>query len=159
MIELKKYNSKNSPYQFHVKILSDIELSSNSEQAQRETIFIKDICNRVLKSSTVVYTLQNEGKTLGFVALSVSSIDSFPSLQVDYLFVSSQYRGVVLEELEDTKTSIYLIEFAIEIAKEMQEKVGLRYLVLLPDDERLQKVYRDIGFAKFSKKDWMFFKL
>ena len=57
------------------------------------------------------------------------------------------------------KTSIYLIEFTIEIAKEIQEKVGLRYLVLLPDDERLQQVYQDIGFQKFSKKDWMFFKL
>ena len=159
MLELKKYNSKNSSYQFHVKILSDVELSTNSEQAQRETVFIKDICNRVLKASTVIYTLQNQGKTLGFIALSVSSIDSFPSLQVDYLFVSNQYRGLVLEELEETKTSIYLIEFAIEIAKEIQEKVGLRYLVLLPDDERLQKVYKDIGFEKFPKKDWMFFKL
>jgi hypothetical protein len=49
LIELKKYNSKNSPYQFHVKILSDVELSSNSEQAQRETIFIKDICNYALE--------------------------------------------------------------------------------------------------------------
>jgi len=159
LLELKKYNSKNSPYQFHVKILSDIELSPNSEQAQRETVFIKDICNRVLKAGTVIYTLRNEGKTLGFIALSVSSIDSFPSLQIDYLFVSSPYRGLVLEELEATKTSIYLIEFAIEIAKEIQEKVGLRYLVLLPDDERLYKVYQEIGFQQFPKKDWMFFKL
>lgn len=159
MLELKKYNSQNSPYQFYVKFLSDIELSSNLEQAQRETVFIKDICNRVLKAGTVIYALKNEGETLGFIALSVSSIDSFPSLQIDYLFVSSPYRGLILKDLEDTKTSIYLIEFAIEIAKEIQEKVGLRYLVLLPDDERLHKVYQDIGFQQFPKKDWMFFKL
>ena len=159
MIEFKKYTAKNSHYQLHREILSTLKLSLNMEQAQRENIFIKDICNRVLKSNTVIYMLRYGEKTLGFIALSVSSIDSFPSLQVDYLFVDSTYRGVVLEGLEDTKSSIYLIEFAIEIAKEIQDQVGLRYLVLLPDDKRLEKIYQEIGFLKFPKKDWMFFKL
>jgi len=159
LLKLKKYTSKNSPYQLHIEILSNVECTNNFEQGQRERIFIKDICKRVLKSSTVLYVLRNKEKTLGFIALSVNSIDSLPSLQVDYLFVSNPYRGVLLEELKNTKTSIYLIEFAIEIAKEIQDKVGLRSLVLLPDSQRLEKIYKDIGFQKFSKKDWMFFKL
>jgi hypothetical protein len=159
LLELKKYTSKNSPYQLYIKILSDVECTDNFEQAQRETIFIKDICKRVLKSSTILYVLRDKEKTLGFIALSVNSIDSLPSLQVDYLFVSNPYRGVILEELKNTKTSIYLIEFAIEIAKEIQEKVGLRSLVLLPDSQRLEYIYKKIGFQKFPKKDWMFFKL
>jgi len=136
-----------------------VECTNDAEQGQRESIFIKDICKRVLKSSSVLYVLMNKEKTLGFIALSVTSIDSLPSLQVDYLFVNKLYRGVSLEVLENTKTSIYLIEFAIEIAKEIQEKVGLRSLVLLPDSQRLEKIYKDIGFQKFPKKDWMFFKL
>lgn len=159
MLKLKKYTSKNSPYQLHVEILSDVECANIFEQGQRESIFIKDICKRVLKSSTVLYVLRNNEKTLGFIALSVNSIDALPSLQVDYLFVSNPYRGVVLEELDNTKTSIYLIEFAIEIAKEIQDKVGLRSLVLLPDSQRLEEIYKKIGFQKFPKKDWMFFKL
>jgi hypothetical protein len=159
LIEFKKYTAKNAPYQLHREILSHVELSFQTEQAQRENIFIKDVCNRVLKSNTVIYILRNGEDTLGFIALSVSSIDSFPSLQVDYLFVDNTYRGVVLEVLENTKASIYLIEFAVEIAKEIQEQVGLRYLVLLPDDKRLEQIYQEIGFLKFPKKDWMFFKL
>jgi len=159
LLKLKKYTSKNSPYQLHIEILSNVECTNNFEQGQRERIFIKDICKRVLKSSTVLYVLRKEEKTLGFIALSVNSIDFLPSFQVDYLFVNNLYRGVVLEELDHTKTSIYLIEFAIEIAKEIQEKVGLRSLVLLPDSQRLEAIYKDIGFQKFPKKDWMFFKL
>jgi hypothetical protein len=52
-----------------------------------------------------------------------------------------------------------LIEFAIEIAKEIQDQVGLRYLVLLPDNDRLQSVYKDMGFQVLPKNEWMFIKL
>ena len=63
------------------------------------------------------------------------------------------------EKLDNTKTSIYLMEFVIEMAKEIQDKVGLRYLVLLPDNERLQSVYKDMGFQVLPKQEWMFIKL
>ncbi|WP_294954025.1 hypothetical protein [Sulfurovum sp.] len=106
-----------------------------------------------------MYLLRDGDKTFGFIALSVSSIDTFPSLQVDYIFVSGPYRGVCLENLDNSKISTYLIEFAIEIAKEIQNQVGLRYLVLLPDNDRLQFVYKDMGFQVLPKKEWMFIKL
>jgi len=159
LLEFKKYNAHNSSYRLSIDILSQVKLSADREQAEREEMFIKDICKRVSKKSTVLYLLRNREKTLGFIALSVSSIDSFPSLQIDYLFVSHPYRGVVLKELEESKTSIYLIEFAIEIATQIQDKVGLRSLVLLPDNERLSKNYQEIGFVKFPKKEWMFLKV
>ena len=57
------------------------------------------------------------------------------------------------------KQSTYLIEFAIEIAKEIQDQVGLRYLVLLPDNDRLQSIYKDMGFQVLPKNEWMFIKL
>ena len=47
----------------------------------------------------------------------------------------------------------------LKIAKEIQEQVGLRYLVLLPDNDRLQSVYKDMGFQVLPKKEWMFIKL
>ncbi len=106
-----------------------------------------------------MYLLRDETETFGFISFSVSSIDTFPSFQVDYIFVSEPYRGVCLDKLENTKTSAYLIEFAIEMAKEIQDKVGLRYLVLLPDNDRLQSVYKEMGFQVLPKKEWMFIKL
>jgi len=157
--ELKKYNASNANYRLSIDILSDLKLSTNLDNAQREKLFIEDICKRVQKNGTVIYLLRDGNETFGFIALSVSSIDTFPSLQVDYIFVSEPYRGVPLEKLDNSKTSTYLIEFAIEIAKEIQEQVGLRYLVLLPDNDRLQSVYKDIGFQVLPKNEWMFIKL
>jgi len=157
--EFKKYNAENANYRLSIDILSALKLSSTSDNAQREKLFIEDICKRVQKRGTVLYLLRDEDETFGFIALSVSSIDTFPSLQVDYIFVSEQYRGVCLEALDNSKTSTYLMEFAIEIAKEIQDKVGLRYLVLLPDNDRLQDVYKEMGFQVLPKQEWMFIKL
>ena len=159
MIELLKYNHKSASYRLAIDLLNDVELSPNSDQAQREKSFTEDICKRVQKAGTVLYLLKHEEVTLGFIALSASSIDDFPSLQVDYLFVNNPYRGVELDFLDNTKTSNYLIEFAIEMATELQENVGLRYLVLLPDNDRLQSIYKDMGFQVLPKNEWMFIKL
>ena len=159
MLELKKYTSTNASYRLGIDVLSTVELSQDIEQSQREKYFIKDICKRVQKPSTVLYHLKDEEVTLGLIALSVSSIGEFPSLQIDYLFVNRTYRGKPLEILDDLKTSTYLIEFAIEIAKEIQEIAGLRYLVLLPDNDKLQDVYKSMGFSILSKENWLYIKL
>lgn len=159
MLELKKYTSSNASYRLGIDILSHVVLSTHVEQAQRERDFIEDICKRVQKASTVLYLLKHNNDTLGFVALSVSSIGDFPSLQIDYLFVNHTFRGKTLEVLDNLKTSSYLIEFAIELAKEIQEKAGLRYLVLLPDNDKLQDVYKNIGFLNLPKQDWLYIKL
>ena len=159
MLELKKYTSKNVSYRLSIDILSYVKLSIHVEQAQRERNFIDDICNRVQKSSTVLYILKDDNNTLGFVALSVSSIGDFPSLQIDYLFVSHAFRGKSLEILDNLKASTYLIEFAIELAKKIQELAGVRYLVLLPDNNKLQDVYKNMGFLNLPKQDWLYIKL
>ena len=159
MLELKKFTSNNASYRLGIDVLSTIELSQDIEQAQRETHFIKDICKRVQKPSTVLYHLKNNTDTLGLIALSVSSIGEFPSLQIDYLFVNRTYRGKPLEILDNLKTSTYLIEFAIEIAKEIQDIAGLRYLVLLPDNDKLQDVYKNMGFSALYKQNWLYIKL
>ena len=159
MLELKKYTSTNASYRLGIDVLSTVELSQDIEQSQREKYFIEDICKRVQKPSTVLYHLKNDRDTLGLIALSVSSIGEFPSLQIDYLFVNRIYRGKPLEALDDLKTSTYLIEFAIEIAKEIQELAGLRYLVLLPDNDKLQDLYKSMGFSILSKENWLYIKL
>ena len=159
MLEFKKYTSKNVSYRLGIDILSSVELSHDTEQSQRERNFIEDICKRVQKSSTVLYLLRHDDKPLGFIALSVSSIGDFPSLQIDYLFVNHTFRGESLDILDNLKTSTYLIEFSIELAKEIQELAGLRYLVLLPDNHKLQDIYQGMGFLTLPKQDWLYIKL
>lgn len=159
MLELQKYTSKNASYRLGIDVLSSVELSKNIEQSQREKNFIEDICKRVQKSSTVLYLLKHNKDTLGFISLSVSSIGDFPSLQIDYLFVSHTFRGKQLKVLDNLKTSAYLIDFAIEVAQEIQELAGLRYLVLLPDNDKLHQVYKEIGLLNLPKQDWLYIKL
>jgi len=67
--------------------------------------------------------------------------------------------GTYLEVLDNLKTSVYLVDFAIEVAQEIQELAGLRYLVLLPDNDKLQNVYKNMGFVNLPKQDWLYIKL
>lgn len=55
MIELVKYNQKSASYRLAIDLLNDLQLSPNSDQAQREKPFIEDICKRVQRTGTVLY--------------------------------------------------------------------------------------------------------
>jgi hypothetical protein len=157
---LKKYNTANCNHRLSVDLLDFFTLSPKIEQNQKERLFIQDIGRRVCKAGTVLYLLEHGEEKLGFIALSASSIGDFPSLQIDYLFVDYRFRGKSLPELENEKASTYLIEFAIKTAKDIQKQIGLRYLVLLPDDERLETIYLKMGFDYLPKHHpWMFLKL
>ena len=91
--------------------------------------------------------------------MSVTAIEEFPSLQIDFLLVDKNYRGRVIEELDNVKASEYLIELSISIAKEIQEKVGLKYIVLLPDNNDLREIYQELNFSKLNKNGWMFISI
>lgn len=159
MIEIKKYNSITTEYQLSKKLLESLEFSDLFEQKHRETLFIEDICKRVKKSKTVLYVLKKDNQNLGLISISSTSIEDFPALQIDFLFVSKKYRGLVLEELDNVKTSEYLIELVISIAKDIQENIGLKYIVLLPDNKDLEKIYKELNFNKLNKTGWMFISI
>lgn len=159
MIEIKKYNNITTEYHLSKKLLESLELSDILEQKNREILFIEDICKRVEKSKTVLYVLKKDNEELGLISVSSSSIEDFPALQIDFLFVSKKYRGVILEELDNVKTSEYLIELVISIAKNIQESIGLKYIVLLPDNKDLEKIYKELNFNKLNKTGWMFISI
>ena len=159
MIEIKKYNSITSEYQLSKKLLESLELSDSFEQKHRETLFIKDICKRVEKSKTVLYVLKKDNENLGLISISATSMEDFPALQIDFLFVSKNYRGQIFDELDNLKVSEYLIEFVISISKNLQENIGLKYIVLLPDNKDLEKIYKELNFNKLNKTGWMFISI
>jgi hypothetical protein len=104
LVEIVKYNYHYLSYNLDLEILENLSLSPNIEEARRERIFIKDVCKKVKKSKTVLYTLKNDTIIIGLVAISVtSSINEQPSIQIDYIFINSDYRGKNLEILENTK--------------------------------------------------------
>jgi len=73
--------------------------------------------------------------------------------------VDANYRGLILNELDNVKASEYLIELAISIAKNLQSIVGLKYIVLLPDNKELDNIPVKLNFNKLNKDGWMFISI
>jgi len=57
------------------------------------------------------------------------------------------------------KISERLIDFAIMTAAEINDRVPIRYIALLPGHERLISFYGMWGFMNLNKTDWMFLRL
>lgn len=162
MITIENYNtSSTSLYQLAKKIIQNTSLSSDLKKSSRETLFIEDICKRVEKSQSVLYVLKNDVTVLGLVAISATAIEDHPSILIDYIFVNEKVRGQELEMLENTKPFRYLIEMIISISKDLQKQIGIRYIVLLPDNDDLQDKYKKLNFEYMNgkKKRWMYFKI
>ena len=158
MLEIINYNSSSSSYNLYTTILKKLQFSDDIQQANREELFIKDVCIRVSKSKSVLYVLEFEEKIIGLIALSATSITDQPSIQIDYIFVSNSFRNKNLEILNDFKPFRYLINLAISLAEDMSKRLGLRYIVLSPDNDDLKDKYIKVGFKKLNK-EWMFFKI
>ncbi|MDX9902345.1 MAG: hypothetical protein RBT22_12735 [Aliarcobacter sp.] len=158
MLEIINYNSSSSSYNLYTSILKKLQFSDDIQQSNREELFIKDVCTRVSKSKSVLYVLEFEEKIIGLIALSATSITDQPSIQIDYIFVSNSFRNKNLEILNDFKPFRYLINLAISLAEDISKKLGLRYIVLSPDNDDLKDKYVKVGFKKLNK-EWMFFKI
>ena len=158
MLEIINYNSSSSSYNLYTTILKKLQFSDDIQQSNREELFINDVCTRVSKSKSVLYILEFEEKIIGLIALSATSITDQPSIQIDYIFVSNSFRNKNLEILNDFKPFRYLINLAISLAEDMSKKLGLRYIVLSPDNDDLKDKYVKVGFKKLNK-EWMFFKI
>ena len=158
MIEIQSYDSSSPTYRLYSKILNNVELSNDLDLSNRESLFIKDICKRIEKSKTVLYILKNDDDIIGLVALAATSIKDQPSVQVDYIFVSQKYRGQRIEQLDNCKPFKYLIDISVNIAKDFKSAIGLRYLVLSPDNDDLKEKYKQVNFQKLDN-DWMYLKI
>lgn len=131
MLEIINYNSSLSSYNLYTTIFRKLKFSDDIQQANREELFIKDICLRISKSKSVLYVLESEEEIIGLVTLSTSSVTDQPSVQIDYIFVSQSFRSQNLEILNNLKPFKYLINLAISIAEDMSKELGLRYIVYL----------------------------
>jgi hypothetical protein len=51
-----------------------------------------------------------------------------------------------------------LIEFSINLAKDLKKVIGLRYIVLSPDNDELKQKYLSVDFKELNQ-EWMFLKI
>jgi len=136
-------------------------LTKTSTEQERQ--FIKQLSSSSEKGSIVVYALELEGTLAGLIGLSASRVDSISTVQIDYLYVSNEHRGNIFEELSNTKISTYLIDLAIVLAKKISSEVGVRWLALVPDNDKLEEFYtKEFGFKPHNDRDkqrYLFLKI
>jgi hypothetical protein len=158
LLEVVNYNYTSTPYNLSVQILNKIKLSSDIQLANREELFIKDICKRVSKSKSVLYVLEDGNNIIGLFSMSATNVKDQPSAQIDYIFVNKLYRGKSLEVLENYKPFRYLISLAVILAEQISKEMGLRYIVLSPDNNDLKEKYKQVDF-QILDDDWMYLKI
>ncbi|OHE00503.1 MAG: hypothetical protein A3K14_02185 [Sulfurimonas sp. RIFCSPLOWO2_12_FULL_36_74] len=157
-ITIVKIDDKNIRL-YKVILLQSFHFHPDLERTTRERGLLEEIIKLVQKNKTKLYLLKNSNEILGLIALSASSIDDFPVIQVDYLFVDYKYRKVYVDTMDST-ISNYLLLFAMNVAENIKETIGLKYLALYPDaqSEKLISHYKEMGFNVLNKY-WLFIKL
>ncbi len=157
-ITIIKCDSKNIN-SYKVKLLQSFTYHSDINRASRERGLLEETIKLVQKKKTLLYVLQKDKNFLGLISLSASSIDDAPVVQIDYLFVDFNYRKIIIDELNNTIAK-YFIVFAMDIAKNIQQTIGLKYLALYPDAQSKNLIthYKNMGF-NILNKEWLFIKV
>ena len=126
---------------------------------QDERNLVRQLFRQASNKQVHIHILKKANIPYGFVALSIKEYNEVPSLRIDYLFVSSQYRrqGPLsdLGESPPLRISEFLLGRAIQIAINISSKVPLRYIHLQAVDDWLQKFYERNGFSLDNKEGWM----
>src|SRR5450631_1507220 len=89
-----------------------------------EQNYVRQVFGLAQNKNASVHVLQNENKPCGFLALAVKPYNDVPSIYIEYLFTSAQFRGLVYEDLGDPprRISQYLLGHAIQTAIEVSAK-------------------------------------
>jgi hypothetical protein len=115
------------------------------------------------KEKTRIHLLSDtSGNNYGFVALSVSSFDrsyNRPSMIIDYIFTSVQYRGRKFPELDNSTVFENLLEFTFQSALSIQKIIPLLFIALQPANDRLAAHYQKKDFKPLKNSDWMFLSI
>lgn len=99
------------------------------------------------------------GNDHGFIALSLIQLNKRFALRVDFLFTSTQYRGICYDELEGKRISDFFLGFSIEAAITANKVFPIKYIVLQPANEPLKHFYNERGFREIDATDWLYFNI
>ena len=124
---------------------------------ERERKFLKKLSTDCKKGSVVVYVAKHNDDLAGLVGISAAKVGNIPSVQIEYIIVFKGYRKDTNKEL-GMKVSSYLLALCMDIASSVKSVIGLRWLILTPDNEKLEKFYGD-EFGFVAHNDIMYLKI
>jgi hypothetical protein len=120
----------------------------------RERGFLKKLFKDSENKSSIIHILIDGNETIiGLVGISCSKVDHLPALLVDFLFVNPNFRGTIIKDL-GCSASEYLIAYITSvIVPNTRTFAAIRWLVLIPDNERLKSHYiEQFGFRAYTDK-------
>jgi len=151
------------------KIISEFKTSSNTNSMcyegaiseKLEDNLLQNIIKRASQKQTrihILYDVANNSKIpSGLIALNFEVVGEFSALSVDLLFVSLPYRNKYFKEI-DTKISLYLLQFSLHEAINMNSISKLDAVLLTPINECVKQIYLDFGFEEMTD-DWLYFSI
>lgn len=117
------------------------------------------IAKQARKNQSRIHLLvDDEGTQYGFIALSIAVLDEKPSLVIDYLFISEQFRGLLFKSLNGLTLGKFLLAYAIDLAETSNRNFPLEYIALEPANARLEKYYSEVGYRKLDGSNFMFLR-
>ena len=119
-----------------------------------------------LQSTNILHTCfdRKENKYCAILNIgTTTAVDDMISINVEFLFIEKEYRGIKFEELNNLKLSQYLLQdYTIgDIGFYSKENIGISAVSITPINEKVREVYEDMNFITIdgsgSKKeeDWM----
>ncbi len=125
-----------------------------------ERQYVKYIAKLALADKVRIHLLiDTDNKPVAFIALSFETISSYSCLVINYLFCSTPYRNIYIEELKNKKISNHLVAQAVQTVHEITPHVPIHYIALQPAHEKLERYYTELGFTRLHHKEWMFLKI
>ena len=126
-----------------------------------ELNYCSQLIKRAASNQVRLHILANSTnkQIIAFIAISASELKSSPCVTIDYLLTAPPYRGTCFEELGNMKASEYLIDYAINLATQVNADIPFRYLALQPAHDKLLPLYNSLGFVPLDKTGWLFFKV
>lgn len=143
---------------------SFIERWKTNRERPEELVNIRKAASNLLSDSLKMHILQIDGVDYGFVTASVRHFRrAYPNrfyLEVDLLFVSEQFRGIQVPELDGMRVSEYLMSQVLINSLAAAQFFPFDNIVLFPVDTKLIPLYNNLGYAPLAKANgWMYLPL
>lgn len=122
--------------------------------SERERGFLKKLIkDSDSKSSTIHILIDANEIIIGLLGISCSKVDHLPALLVDFIFVNPSFRGAIIEDLGGSASEYLMAYITSVVIPNTRPFAAVRWLVLVPDNERLKLHYIDqFGFRTYTDK-------
>ena len=142
----------------------NFDFTSDSLHIQKYVGFIEEATFCYQNILHKIYDVK-ENEVIGFTALSTTKeVDDISGILVEFLYLKAQYRGKT-DEISQSKYSYLLLDYIIATGIEIQKKIAINHIYLVPINAKVRDIYHRYGFENIPGsgnnefEDYMVFNL